>query len=101
MSPYFLAAAPAIGLTTLSVPMGLSPGAIIGGFVLTEHAVEEAARDGITPDEIEEALAGVAKGQPNPARAWDSVQRYYTSTCEVRVIKITGTIVTVIGKVKR
>jgi hypothetical protein len=63
--------------------------------------VEEALKDGVTEEEIEEAVSGVAKGNPNPERAWDSVQRFYTATCEVRVNKVTGTIVTVISKIKR
>jgi hypothetical protein len=34
-------------------------------------------------------------------QTWGTRQRFYTSTCEVRVNKITGTIVTVISKIKR
>jgi RHS repeat-associated protein len=98
-----LALSPAIGsasLTTLgTIPVGLQPGAIVGGFVLTTHAVEQAAARGVTLQEIEEAVEGVAKS--NPTNAWDSVQRFYTATCEVRVNKVTGTIVTVISKIKR
>ena len=80
---------------------GLRAGMAIGGYVLTSHAAQEALKDGVTEEEIEEAVAGVAKGNPNPERAWDSVQRFYTATCEVRVNKVTGTIVTVIGKISR
>lgn len=87
------------GLTALNIPMGLTPGAVVGGFTLTAHAVEQAQERGVTLAEIEEAVEGVAKS--NPQNGWDSVQRYYTSTCEVRVNKITGTIVTVINKIKR
>ena len=38
---------------------------------------------------------------PPVLNGWDSVQRFYTPTCEVRVNKITGTIVSVISKIKR
>jgi hypothetical protein len=79
----------------------LRAGMTIGGYVLTQHAAEQAERFGVSAEEIEEAVSGVAKGNPNPDRAWDSVQRFYTATCEVRVNKITGTIVTVINKVTR
>jgi RHS repeat-associated protein len=84
---------------TLGIPTGLTPGAVVGGFTLTAHAVEQAEARGVTLGEIEEAVEGVAKS--NPQNGWDSVQRFYTSTCEVRVNKITGTIVTVISKIKR
>jgi hypothetical protein len=97
-----VAASPLIGgasLTTLSIPFGLQPGAVVGGFVLTAHAVEQAQERGVTLGEIEEAVEDVAKS--NPLNGYDSVQRFYTSTCEVRVNKITGTIVTVISKIKR
>jgi RHS repeat-associated protein len=80
---------------------GLRAGMVIGGYVLTTHAAEQAERFGVTEEEIEEAVEGVAKGNPNPERAWDSVQRFYTATCEVRVNKVTGTIVTVINKITR
>jgi len=80
---------------------GLRAGMVIGGYVLTTHAAEQAEERGVTAEEIEEAVSGVAKGNPNPERAWDSVQRFYTATCEVRVNKITGTIVTVISKISR
>jgi RHS repeat-associated protein len=86
-------------LTTLGIPSGLTPGAVVGGFTLTAHAVEQAQARGVTLGEIEEAVEGVAKS--NPQNGYDSVQRFYTSTCEVRVNKITGTIVTVISKIKR
>jgi hypothetical protein len=89
------------GLTTLSLPTGLKAGAYIGAYVMSEHAAEQADRLGVTAAEIEEAVAGVAKGNPNVDRAWDSVQRFYTATCEVRVNKVTGTIVTIVNKVKR
>jgi RHS repeat-associated protein len=97
-------ASPLIGgtgasLTTLSIPMGLQPGAVVGGFILTEHAVEQAMERGVTLSEIVEAVSGVAKS--NPQNGWDSVQRFYTSTCEVRVNMVTGTIVTVINKIQR
>ncbi len=98
-----VAASPLMGagasLTTLSIPMGLQPGSVVGGFVLTAHAVEQAEARGVTLGEIEEAVEGVAKS--NPLNGYDSVQRFYTATCEVRVNKITGTIVTVISKIKR
>ncbi len=74
---------------------------IIAGYVLSAHAAEQAERFGVTKEEIEEALQGVAKGNPNPQRAWDSVVRFYTATCEVRVNQVTGTIVTVINKISR
>jgi hypothetical protein len=77
----------------------LQPGAVVGGFILTEHAVEQALERGVTLQEIEEAVEGVAKSNPQNAR--DSVQRFYTATCEVRVNKITGAIVTVISRIKR
>jgi RHS repeat-associated protein len=77
----------------------LRAGMTIGGYILTQHAAEQAEERGVTLSEIEEALEGVAKG--NPQNGWDSVQRFYTSTCEVRVNKITGTIVTIINKVSR
>jgi hypothetical protein len=77
----------------------LRAGMTVGGYVLTQHAVEAAERDGVTLSEIEDAVGGVAKGNPN--NPWDSVQRFYTSTCEVRVNKVTGTIVTIINKIKR
>jgi hypothetical protein len=80
---------------------GLRAGMVIGGYVLTTHAADQAEEFGVSEEEIEEAVSGVAKGNPNPDRAWDSVQRFYTATCEVRVNKITGTIVTVINKIKR
>jgi RHS repeat-associated protein len=80
---------------------GLRAGMVIGGYVLTTHAAEQAERFGVSEEEIEEAVSGVAKGNPNPDRAWDSVQRFYTATCEVRVNKISGTIVTVINKITR
>ena len=51
---------------------------------------------GLTAEEIEEAVSGVAKG--NPVNTWDSVVRFYTATCEVRVDRVMGTIVTVINK---
>lgn len=89
------------GLTTLSLPSGLKAGAYIGAYVMSEHAAEQADRLGVTAAEIEEAVAGVAKGNLNPERAWDSVQRFYTASCEVRVNKVTGTIVTIVNKVKR
>ena len=69
----------------------------VGGHILTTHAVEQAEERGVTLGDIEDALSGVAQG--NPKNPWDSVQRFYTSACEVRVNKITGTIVTVIGKI--
>lgn len=65
----------------------------------SQHAVDQAVERGVTLEEIEEAVEGVAKA--NPQNGWDSVQRFYTSTCEVRVNKVTGVIVTVINKVKR
>jgi RHS repeat-associated protein len=86
-------------LTTLGIPTGLRGGAAIGGYVLSQHAADQAQKFGVSVSEIEEAVSGVAKGNPN--NPWDSVQRFYTATCEVRVNKITGTIVTVINKIKR
>lgn len=77
----------------------LRAGMTVGGYILSQHAVEQAEARGVTLSEIEEAVAGVAKG--NPQNGWDSVQRFYTSSCEVRVNKITGVIVTVISKVSR
>lgn len=85
-------------ITLGAIPAGLQPGAVAGGFVLTEHAVEQAVGRGVTLQDIEEAVEGVAKGNPNPARAWDSVVRFYGANCEVRVNRITGAIVTVIKK---
>jgi RHS repeat-associated protein len=78
---------------------GLRAGMVIGGYIMTSHAVEQAEERGVTAEEIEEAVEGVAKS--NPQNAWDSVQRFYTATCEVRVNKVTGTIVTVISKISR
>jgi hypothetical protein len=66
---------------------------------MSAHAVEQAEERGVTVSEIEDAVGGVAKS--NPQNAWDSVQRFYTSSCEVRVNKITGVIVTVISKISR
>ena len=71
----------------------------ICGYILSQHAVEQAEERGVTLSEIEDAVQGVAKG--NPQNGWDSVVRFYTSSCEVRVNKITGVIVTVISKVSR
>ena len=72
---------------------------VIGGYILTAHAAEQAARWGLTAEEIEEAVSGVAKG--NPVNPWDSVVRFYTAICEVRVDRVMGTIVTVINKISR
>ena len=72
---------------------------VIGGYILTAHAAEQAARWGLTAEEIEEAVSGVAKG--NPVNSWDSVVRFYTAICEVRVDRVMGTIVTVINKIRR
>jgi RHS repeat-associated protein len=92
---YSAAATTATGL----LYTGLRAGMVIGGYVMTSHAVEQAEERGVTAEEIEEAVEGVAKS--NPQNAWDSVQRFYTATCEVRVNKVTGTIVTVISKISR
>jgi RHS repeat-associated protein len=88
-----------VGVAALRTALALRAGVVVGGFVLTQHAVEQAEERGVTLEEIEEAVQGVAKG--NPQNGWDSVQRFYTSSCEVRVNKITGTIVTVISKISR
>ena len=90
---------PMAGAAAANLANTLRAGMTIGGYVLTQHAVEQAEERGVTLSEIEEAVEGVAKG--NPQNGWDSVQRFYTSTCEVRVNKITGTIVTIINKVSR
>ena len=90
---------PMAGAAAANLANTLRAGMTIGGYVLTQHAVEQAEERGVTLSEIEEAVQGVAKG--NPQNGWDSVQRFYTSTCEVRVNKITGTIVTIINKVSR
>jgi RHS repeat-associated protein len=90
---------PMAGAAAANLANTLRAGMTIGGHVLTQHAVEQAEERGVTLSEIEEAVEGVAKG--NPQNGWDSVQRFYTSTCEVRVNKITGTIVTIINKVSR
>jgi RHS repeat-associated protein len=93
------AAATVAGTAAVGLFSGLRAGMVIGGFIMTAHAVEQAEERGVTREEIEEAVEGVAKS--NPVNGWDSVQRFYTATCEVRVNKITGTIVTVISKIKR
>jgi RHS repeat-associated protein len=99
-----IVAAPAIGAgaatTSLGViRAGLQAGATVGGYILSQHAVDQAVERGVPLEEIEEAVEGVA--QSNAQNGYDSVVRFYTSTCEVRVNKITGVIVTVINKVKR
>jgi hypothetical protein len=98
----YLTGATSIGAgagTALSIPAGMQPGAVVGGYILTEHAAEQAAERGVTLQEIKAAVEGVAKS--NPQNGWDSVKRFYTDTCEVRVNTVTGTIVTVINKISR
>jgi RHS repeat-associated protein len=77
----------------------LRAGMVIGGLVMSAHAAEQAEERGVTVSEIEDAVQGVAKS--NPQNGYDSVVRFYTSSCEVRVNKITGVIVTVISKIGR
>jgi hypothetical protein len=84
----------AVGLATR-----LRAGMTIGGLIMSAHAAEQAEERGVTVSEIEDAVGGVAKS--NPLNGYDSVVRFYTSSCEVRVNKITGVIVTVISKIKR
>lgn len=97
------AIAPAIGASTLTslgvIRSGLQAGAVVGGYILSQHAVDDAVERGVSLEEITEAVEGVAKGNPN--NSWDSVQRFYTATCEVRVNRVTGVIVSVINKIRR
>jgi len=90
---------PMAGAAVANMANTLRAGMTVGGYVLSAHAVEQAEARGVTLSEIEDAVGGVAKG--NPQNGWDSVQRFYTSSCEVRVNKITGVIVTVISKIGR
>jgi RHS repeat-associated protein len=92
-------AAPA--LTTLNIgPYALAPGTVFnagkgllqGEAVLGSHAADQAVERGVTASEIKEALTHVPKGQAE----WGSVLRFRGVAAEVRVNKVTGTIVTVI-----
>lgn len=66
-------------------------GLLQGEAVMTGHAATQAAR-GVTAREVAEALSHVPKGEA----ARGSVLRFIGTVAEVRVNRVTGTIVTVI-----
>jgi len=74
-------------------------GMVIGGFIMSARAAEQAEERGVTVGEIDDAVGGVMKS--NPKSGYDSVSRFYTGSVEVRVNRYTGVIVTIISKIGR
>jgi hypothetical protein len=67
-------------------------GLLQGEAELSSHAAAQAAARGVTSDEVAEALSHVPKQEAGRG----SVLRFIGKAAEVRVNRVTGTIVTVI-----